>query len=349
MGASLPEIAGGASSPSELPRKPGVFGGALPPGVPRSASAPYQVPYKAPFSVGEEKKSSWVVGGFIGLFFVGLIILFSKGTPSSSQSLENISSSGIGSDSDHEPGERKVVSVDGVDIALHWCPPGSFLMGSPETEDGRDKGEERHRVKITHGFWMGETEVTQGLWTKVMGENPSGFKLGDNYPVENVSWDDCQSFLKMLNAQVPEEGFTWVLPTEAQWEYACRAGTTTAYFWGNVLNGDKANCDGNYPCGTTAKGPFKTTTTRVGSYDANPWGFFDMHGNVWEWCADRYGSYPSESVKNPPGASSGSYRVARGGSWFSPACQCRSARRNRHPPNNNSHGLGLRVALVPVR
>ncbi len=192
-------------------------------------------------------------------------------------------------------GVRKVLAV-----ALakkpedRWCPPGSFTMGSPKSDVGRENSEKQHKVTLTKGFWLVETPVTQEQWMSVTGSNPSYFgpsfiagliKRGDmaaeyeRRPVENVSWDDCQLFIQKVNAQLGVEAR---LPTEAEWEYACRAGTTTAYYWGNALNGDKANFDGNHPCGTTMKCPYRKQTTPVGSYSANAWGFYDMHGNVWE-------------------------------------------------------------------
>ncbi len=245
-----------------------------------------------------------------------------------------------------EAGDRKVMRIGRVELALRWCPPGTFTMGSPKTEEGRYDNEIQHRVTLTRGFWLGETEVTQGLWKEVMGDNPSSFKSGDDYPVEEVSWYDCQEFVKKLNARYAQPGLKWSLPTEAQWEYACRAGTTTAYFWGNALNGDRANCDGNHPCGTTKKGVDKEKTTQVGSYAANEWGLYDMHGNVWEWCSDWDGNYPSSAVTDPPGSTSGSCRVGRGGSWDDFARYCRSAYRIRIIPEDRSYFLGLRVALV---
>ena len=234
-------------------------------------------------------------------------------------------------------------------MRMVWCPAGAFMMGSPRGEDGRGGDEKRHRVTLTKGFWMGETEVTQAQWESVMGNNPSYFQNGDDYPVEQVSWEDCQKFVQTLNSRYPQEGMRWALPTEAQWEYACRAGTGTAYFWGDALNGDKANCDGNYPCGTTLKGPYKQQTTPVGSYQPNAWGLYDMHGNVWEWCADWYGPYPSGSVTDPQGPSTGSCRVYRGGSWSGLARYCRSAYRNYNDPGYRFFDLGLRVALLPVQ
>ena len=236
-------------------------------------------------------------------------------------------------------GERKTVTVNGVEFVFRWCPAGTFMMGSPKSEEGHADREKQHKVTLTKGFWMMETQVTQKQWKAVMGNNPSNFK-GDDLPVEMVSWNDCQEFCKKCVSL----GLLVQLPTEAQWEYACRAGSTTAYFWGNALNGDKANCDGNYPCGTTTKGTYLKKTTPVGGYAANPWGLYDMHGNVWEWCQDWYGDYPSGSVTDPTGPSTGSLRVFRGGSWYGYARGCRSAGRGNSVPDYRSNGLGFRCA-----
>ena len=236
-------------------------------------------------------------------------------------------------------GERKTVTVNGVEFAFRWCPAGTFTMGSPTSEEGRYDDETQHKVTLTKGFWMLETEVTQKQWKAVMGNNPSSFK-GDDLPVECVSWNDCQEFCKKCT----QLGLSVQLPTESQWEYACRAGSTTAYFWGNALNGDKANCDGNYPCGTEITGKYIGKTTPVGSYQPNAWGLYDMHGNVWEWCQDWYAKdYPSESVTDPTGPSSGSDRVDRGGCWSHDARRCRSAIRGYCGPGYRGIVLGFRL------
>ena len=256
----------------------------------------------------------------------------------------------------------KIVRVGNAKVALRWCPATTsdewmsisggktyFLMGSPESEDGRENNECQHRVTLTTGFWLGETEVTQGLWQEVMHDNPSHFKKGNDYPVEQVSWEDCQEFLVKLNVKVPVSGFLWQLPTEAQWEYANRAGRMTAYFWGDALNGDMANCDGTHPCGTTICRPYRKMTMPVGSFEANPWGFSDMHGNVWEWCSDWYENYSCNPVTDPTGPSSGLFRVNRGGSWNCKASDCRSASRSGVAPDYRDYSLGFRIALVPVQ
>ncbi|MBQ9371187.1 MAG: SUMF1/EgtB/PvdO family nonheme iron enzyme [Thermoguttaceae bacterium] len=241
-------------------------------------------------------------------------------------------------------GASRTVTINGVDVVFRWCPPGEFMMGSPENEEGRNDSERRHKVVITKGFWLAETETTQALWKAVMGKdnNPSD-KKGDNLPVEQVSWNDCQEFIKKLNEQAKSTGLVFRLPSEAHWEYACRAGTTTPFSFGSILNGDKANCDGNYPYGTNTKGKYVEETTPVGSYSANAWGLKDMHGNVWEWCEDRYGDYPAGTVTDPTGPQNGSDRVSRGGGWYYDARYCRSANRDRRAPAVRNRILGFRL------
>ena len=251
---------------------------------------------------------------------------------------------------DQQAGDRKVLTIKGVEYAFRWCPAGTFMMGSPANEAERVDDETQHQVTLTRGFWMLETQVTQVMWEGVMGCNPSYFK-GAKLPVETVSWYDCQEFIEQLNAHSAgtpgaPSGYRFSLPTEAQWEYACRAGTTTPFNFGGVLNGDKANCDGDYPCGTSAKGRYLGETSEVGSYPANAWGLFDMHGNVWDWCLDWYGDYPSGAVTDPTGASSGSDRVLRGGCWSYAAGDCRSAVRGSYDPSSWDDHFGVRVSLV---
>lgn len=263
-------------------------------------------------------------------------------------------------DSNPKAGTRKTLKINGIDYNFRYCPAGTFTMGSPTNESGRDSNETQHRVELTNGFWTLETEVTQAMWQAVMGNNPSAFSSSGDYssdvrgmdtsdfPVETVSWNECQDFIEQLNAaaRLPE-GFKLRLPTEAEWEYACRAGTTTAYFWGSSLNGDKANCDGRYPCGTSTPGKHLSRTTKVGSYDPNLWGLYDMHGNVWEWCEDVYASYStSDNVQNLINVTTeGSYRVLRGGGWGSNAGNCRSASRFGDGPAYRNYNRGFRLVL----
>ena len=245
-------------------------------------------------------------------------------------------------------GDRMVKTADGIEYAFRWCPPGEFMMGISTDGPGWDDDETPvHEVKLTKGFWLLETQVTQVMWSGVMGENPSCFK-GDRNPVENVSWDDCQEFCRKLSQKL---GQRVKLPTEAQWEYACRAGTTTPFNFGYTLNGDKANCDGRhpYPYGTCAEGPYLAKTSPVGSYESNAWGLYDMHGNVWEWCSDYYdGDYCSRSPTcDPENTTVSLYRVRRGGSWDYFAGDCRSAIRSFGEPGRPDKNRGLRVMLVP--
>jgi formylglycine-generating enzyme required for sulfatase activity len=245
--------------------------------------------------------------------------------------------------------------------------PGEFTMGSSETEEDRQDDETPHRVRLTHPFWLGhdetphrvrlthpfwlgQYEVTQAEWTALMGENPSS-RPDPLAPVTDVSWDECQTFLAKLNEVAPlPAGWIYALPTEAQWEYACRAGTETPFTFGKVLDGTQANCDGTSPYGTTVNGPNLAQTVAVGRYPANPWGFYDLHGNVFEWCRDWYGDYEfkeGEVTPDPNGRASGVSRVHRGGSWNAGAWYCRSAFRGRHRPVSGIYFLGFRVAAVP--
>ena len=233
-------------------------------------------------------------------------------------------------------------------LEMLWVEPGTFTMGSPTSEAGRSTNEAEHNVTLTKGFYLGKYEVTQAQYEAVMTGNtnslsatPSQYSGNANRPVEKVSWDDAQIFLTRLNAaeqtagRLPN-GWSYVLPTESEWEYACRAGTTTAYSWGATIAASNANYD--------ASGISQTRD--VGQYAANPWGFFDMHGNVWEWTAARYeGAYPTGSVTDPTGPASGSARVYRGGSWSSPGANLRSARRSSYPPGSRDNSLGFRVGF----
>lgn len=223
-------------------------------------------------------------------------------------------------------------------------PAGTFMMGSPESEPLRDSSDETlHQVTLTKSFYLQTTEVTQGQWKAVMGSNPSGFSnCGDDCPVEQVSWYDCQSFITNLNQL---EGTTkYRLPTEAEWEYACRAGTTTPFNTGNCLSTDEANYDGSRPYTGCSSGIYRQTTAPVKSFSPNAWGLYDMHGNVWEFCQDWYGDYPSSSVTDPVGPSWGDQQVLRGGGWSSAARSSRSAVRGHYIPGNSSNSVGFRVA-----
>ena len=237
-----------------------------------------------------------------------------------------------------------------VGIILRLIPAGTFTMGSPKDEKDRFDSEVQHEVTLSESYWMGKYEVTQSQWKAIMGNNPSVFK-GDDLPVESVSWNDCQKFIAALNKKYADKlpkGYEFSLPTEAQWEYACRAGTTTATHYGNSFSSTQANFNGAYPYGGASKARYLDKTSNVGSYKANAWGLYDMHGNVYEWCSDWYGSYGANAVVDPKGAKTGASRVYRGGGWYNGGRLCRSAIRNYYSPSYGS-GLGLRLVLSPVQ
>ena len=221
-------------------------------------------------------------------------------------------------------------------------------MGSPETEPERYEHESPHVVNLTRGFFCGIAPVTQAQWVAVMGENPSRFE-GDGKPVDSVSWEDATAFCATAAEMT---GCAVRLPTEAEWEYACRAGTTTPFYWGEYLNGTHANCDGRSPYGTSRTGPFFGWTSAVGLYAAeapHPWGLTDCHGNVWEWCADWYDEgFYSRSPGADPECQSGKqmYRLLRGGSWGSNPDLCRAAYRLWFGPGTrNNFYFGFRVVF----
>jgi formylglycine-generating enzyme required for sulfatase activity/tRNA A-37 threonylcarbamoyl transferase component Bud32 len=234
-------------------------------------------------------------------------------------------------------------TVNGVKLEMKAVPAGSFLMGSPASEVQRDDDEGQHRVTVS-AFAIGKHEITQAQWQAVMGNNnnPSNFK-GANRPVENVSWNDAKEFCQKLSQLT---GKAYRLPTEAEWEYAARAGTTTPFAFGSSLSSTQANFDGNYPYGGAAKGVYRAQTTEVGSFAANAFGLFDMHGNVWEWCQDWYGPYGTGAQNNPTGPTTGEYRVLRGGSWYSNSWNCRAAYRKWNAPGDRNYDIGFRVVQV---
>jgi len=252
--------------------------------------------------------------------------------------------------SEREP-ERVSQSITNIiGMKLRLIPAGEFLMGSPadEAEHGDDEGPQ-HKVRITIPFYMGVTEVTQGEWFSVMGTKPwTGKHLvqeGDNYPAVYVSWDDAIEYCQKLSTR---DGKTYRLPTEAEWEYSCRGGTGTAYSFGS----DKSKLSQyGWWGGITGDGNSKSEqyAHAVGGKKANPFGLHDMHGNVFEWCSDRYAAdyYGSSPASDPPGATAGSFRVLRGGSWFSQAAFCRSADRRTPTPTARGYSMGFRLALSP--
>ena len=261
---------------------------------------------------------------------------------------------GTGGAAEHKPGEVIEVEIaKGVKMKFCWIPPGKATLGSPATEKERVAAKEAEHEFTTKGFWLGKYEVTQEQWEVLMGENPSWFSKNgggkenvkgqdtSEYPVEQVSWTDCQLFLKRLNNAAKQTGALgkgeFVLPHEDEWEYACRGGkgNQQAFYFGNMLNGTQANCDGNSPYGTTTKGPCLQRTAEVGSYEKiapHPWGLCDMHGNVWEWC------------ENWPGGEK-QMRVDRGGCRAHNSMDCRSARRAWSDPGNRDGSGGCRIAF----
>ena len=208
-------------------------------------------------------------------------------------------------------------------IVMLLCPPGEFMMGSPASEAGRKDNEAQHSVTITKAFYLSETEVTQEVWQKVRGANQSKYK-GANNPVELVSWNDCQKFCQSSGLR---------LATESEWEYACRAGTTTAYSFGVSIMPQQANIE-------STKG-----TVACGSLPANHWGFREMHGNVWEWCEDGYQATAS-STQDAVNGNSWS-RVLRGGSWLNVTYYVRSSYRHTYAPSYAYSSIGFRVARAP--
>ena len=236
------------------------------------------------------------------------------------------------------------------DLEMIWVEPGTFTMGSPTSEPGRSSDETEHNVTLTKGFYLGKYEVTQAQYEKVMdgitgdlNATPSHFDGQPNRPVEKASWNDVQVFLARLNDQeAPNlpQGWAYILPTEAEWEFACRAGTTTAYSWGNSI----ATTNANYNPSDFNQ------TENVGQYGPNPWGFHDMHGNVWEWTADAGGSYLSDTQTDPFNlGTTGSNRVYRGGSYVSFSGSLRSAKRPSFlTPESRESYMGFRLAYKRV-
>ncbi|MGH8476945.1 MAG: formylglycine-generating enzyme family protein, partial [Methylococcales bacterium] len=235
--------------------------------------------------------------------------------------------------------------VEGVRQGLRWIPPGTFLMGSPQGEHQRHEDETQHQVTLSQGFWLADTACTQALWMAVMGSNPSHFP-GEERPVEQVSWDHVQEFLARLNQCVP--GLNATLPSEAQWEYACRAGTTSPFSFGKTVNTEQANYHGNFPYhDQDPKGEYRGKTVDVKALPPNDWGLYQMHGNVWEWCRDGFREYTTASVVDPFGPEDDRPRVARGGSWNYFAWFLRCAARYRWRRADRSDCQGFRLSRGP--
>ena len=238
---------------------------------------------------------------------------------------------------------------NGVELEMVRIPAGKFMMGSLESEEGRSDDEgPQHEVTVPE-FTLGQFAVTQAQYQAVMGENPAEFK-GEERPVEQVSWNDAQAFCQKLSEKLGRE---YRLPSEAEWEYACRAGTTTPLHFGETITPDFVNYRGGSTYGQGPKGQYREQTTEVGSFPSNGFGLYDMHGNVREWCADRwhdnYKDAPTDGTAWLTNSGSKQLYVLRGGSWVSPPWNCRSASRTWHSPSNRYSSFGFRVACVALR
>ncbi len=234
----------------------------------------------------------------------------------------------------------KTVDLGGnVKLDLAWIPAGSFVMGSPAAEGGRDEDETQHEVTLTKGFWIGQYEVTQAQWQQVMGSNPSSAKKGGDFPVESVSWVMAADFIAKLNAlqAARKDAARFRLPTEAEWEYACRAGTTTALYTGE--GSSALNMAGWYIENSS------NALQRTALKKPNAWALYDMPGNAWEWCADFYEAYPAGPVTDPAGPAAGQFHVSRGGSWRQDSVECRAASRSKFKPEFRWNDAGLRLVL----
>jgi uncharacterized protein (TIGR02996 family) len=263
-----------------------------------------------------------------------------------------------------DAGVRPVVPavVNSVGMVMALIPPGGFWMGSPEDEPARHPDEgPRRRVTLTRPFYLGVHPVTQAQYERALRDNPSRFRAGaaevtlpagtdtSAFPVEQVSWHDADRFCRNLGSKPTEraEGRMYRLPTEAEWEYACRAGSTTAYHFGDELPSTQANVKGDQPEGDLPPGPYLERPCEVGQYPPNAFGLFDMHGNVFEWCRDWHDEeyYRAGPAADPPGPRKGSQRVLRGGAWFYGARIARSAYRYAYVRRYPSHLFGFRVVL----
>ncbi len=263
-------------------------------------------------------------------------------------------------------GPRAKEFTNSIGMKFVYIEPGTFVMGSPSSEPGRADDEEQHQVTLTHGFYLALTEVTQGQWRSIMGNNPSYFNhCGNDCPVETVSWNDCKQFIQRLNQRDKTDKYR--LPTEAEWEYACRAGTKTEFYTGSlkVLGDNNApaldeiawyggnSCteyEGAFDCSGWSEKQYpcpRCGTQPVAGKKPNAWGLYDMLGNVWEWCQDWHEEGAADHITDPTGPSSGEYRVCRGGSWDSFALGCRAATGDSEPPDDKDYLIGFRVAKTP--
>ncbi|MGJ8697667.1 MAG: formylglycine-generating enzyme family protein [Verrucomicrobiaceae bacterium] len=257
-----------------------------------------------------------------------------------------------------------------ANITLVPIPAGTFIIGSPDSEKGRSRDEAQRKVEITKPFHIASTEITQKQWVDVMGttfddlinkqRGPVGrganlastpSATGDEQPMCFVNWSDALEFCHTLTkkdraANIIPSTSEYNLPSEAQWEYACRAGTSTPFHYGDTFTSDLANFYGKSPYGTTVTGPYLEKSTPVKTFKPNPWGLYDMHGNLYEWCLDWYSETPT-TTQDPSGPDSGDGRIIRGGAWDRKATSCRSAYRYSRDPNRRAHNIGFRIVLIP--
>ncbi|MGB8691748.1 MAG: bifunctional serine/threonine-protein kinase/formylglycine-generating enzyme family protein [Microcoleus sp.] len=290
-------------------------------------------------------------GGGFALAVLSQNLLNNKSSSSSpgltTVQFETVTVNSTGQIANRSQGKAQVFTDNlgnGITIDMIAIPGGSFVMGSPSTEAGRDNDEGPQRTVTVAPFFMGKYEVTQAQYQAVMGNNPSSFK-GAKRPVENATWDEAVEFCRKLTQKT---GKTYRLPSEAEWEYACRAGTTTPFYFGDTITPDLVNYNGNYPYGAAPKGLYRQQTTDVGSFPPNAFGLYDMHGNVYEWCSDKaHGNYsgaPTDGSSWETGTDNN--RVLRGSSYLNKAVNCRSANRHRLSAGYRFWTIGFRVALV---
>lgn len=278
----------------------------------------------------------------LSIILLGFLTIIGTGGSSDSGS-KNSNNNDSQNESDNGITDADITNSLGM--TFNYINPGTFIMGSPKDEPGRSPDEAQHQVTLTHGYYMQTTPVTQGQWKAVMGENPSWHSnCGDDCPVENVSWNDAQAFIKKLNAL--EDTDRYILPTEAQWEYAARAGSTTAFANGPITETGLGRRDpalvgmGWYYHNSEGK------THPVAQKDPNAWGLYDMHGNVYEWVSDWYGDYPEIAAIDPNGPSSGDFRVKRGGHFYGAIQNCRSADRDYANPGHHLYSFGFRLVFA---
>ena len=245
------------------------------------------------------------------------------------------------------PGPAEFYIEPMTSMRLVALDPGTFAMGSPAAEYGRGDDETRHPVTLTRKVYIGQHEVTQAEWKQVMGTSPSQSSQCARCPVETVDFYQVSTFLSRLNAG--NSAMRDRLPTEAEWEYACRAGTTRAFSTGRSISTGEANYDGRFPYTGGSGGVTIGKTAPVGSYPPNAWGIFDMHGNVWEWTGDWYGDYGAGAATDPTGVPKGRARVIRGGSWRFDANSMRCALRYTHAPQDKGSSLGFRIVAEPIQ